>query len=585
MKVSEFYQQQLKEKILAKQKAEKEVKTYTWLRLLVFTSGIVAIYLCWPSATAVSVSFVCFISLFLWIVSKSVDAKLKLEKAILHCELIELELEIITHKKSPFDCGAEFASPKHAFANDLDLFNKGGVFGFFNRTSSKTGKSELARLLLFGSKKPVEVQEQVAYLSEQMEWSQAFRVAGSINSRANAYDKKIADFVSITFVNPAYLKILSILIPVFSIGSLIAYNLDFLSETLFGTVLVVALSLVAQQLKSTNAWAASLSNYEARLVTIYEQIQLLQQLDGFDAFGKKSDLQHLEDELKKILAINKRFEIRLNILVSIPLNLFAAWDFRQRLGLEAWVKKNASAFSNCETELATLEALISAATVRFNFRDETCFALIDSKLKTIDFDTLTHPLIQKEKCVPNDFHLAEKLDFVILTGPNMAGKSTFLRAIGIGICCANAGFPVFAKTMTIPALDLFTSMRTSDDLTQESSYFHAELTRLRQLKNAVNGERQLFVLLDEILKGTNSKDKEEGSKKFLLKLQSLGIKGIIATHDLSLCVLTDERDGFENFYFDSTILLDELSFDYKVKQGICKNMNASFLLKKMELID
>jgi DNA mismatch repair ATPase MutS len=167
----------------------------------------------------------------------------------------------------------------------------------------------------------------------------------------------------------------------------------------------------------------------------------------------------------------------------------------------------------------------------------------------------------------------------------MAGKSTFLRSVGLSIIFANAGFPVYAKSCTIPRIKLYTSMRTSDDLNSESSYFHAELTRLRFIMDAIEQGEPIFVILDEILKGTNSTDKEIGSKKFLAKLNDLGTKGIIATHDLALCELANESSQFNNQYFDSTILLDEISFDYKIRQGICQNMNASFLLKKMALID
>ena len=167
----------------------------------------------------------------------------------------------------------------------------------------------------------------------------------------------------------------------------------------------------------------------------------------------------------------------------------------------------------------------------------------------------------------------------------MAGKSTYLRSIGLAFVFANAGFPILAKSCKLPLLKLFSSMRTSDDLTVESSYFHAELIRLRFIMDAIERGEKVFIILDEILKGTNSKDKEIGSAKFLQKLKRLNSKGIIATHDLSLCELSVEDTSFRNMYFDSTIEGENLSFDYKINDGICKNMNASFLLKQMRLVD
>jgi DNA mismatch repair ATPase MutS len=173
----------------------------------------------------------------------------------------------------------------------------------------------------------------------------------------------------------------------------------------------------------------------------------------------------------------------------------------------------------------------------------------------------------------------------MITGPNMAGKSTYLRSVGWTIISANAGFPVMAKKCRIPRLKLYTSMRNADDLSGSSSFFHAELSRLRFIVDSIESGEKVFVILDEILKGTNSIDKERGSVGFLKKLARLNARGIIATHDLSLCRLSDENEEFSNRYFDSTIQDEELSFDYKIREGVCQNMNASFLLKKMGLVE
>ena len=185
----------------------------------------------------------------------------------------------------------------------------------------------------------------------------------------------------------------------------------------------------------------------------------------------------------------------------------------------------------------------------------------------------------------NDFELEEVEQFAIITGPNMAGKSTFLRSVGINLMLAKAGFPVMAEKFVFPNMNLYSSMRTSDNLSDETSYFHAELLRLRFIMDAIERGESVFIILDEILKGTNSKDKEEGSAKFLQKLSDLGARGIIATHDLSLTELADKNSSIINLYFDTKIEGEDISFDYKMREGVAKNMNASFLLKKMRLTD
>ena len=163
------------------------------------------------------------------------------------------------------------------------------------------------------------------------------------------------------------------------------------------------------------------------------------------------------------------------------------------------------------------------------------------------------------------------------------GKSTFLRTIGLSILMANCGLPVCAKEFLYKPIPLISSMRTNDSLSKEESYFFSELKRLKFIVDELEN-KSYFIILDEILKGTNSQDKALGSRKFLSRLAQSGSTGLIATHDLSICSLSGSVENITNFYFDAEIINDELHFDYKIKPGICQNMNASFLLKKMKIV-
>lgn len=166
----------------------------------------------------------------------------------------------------------------------------------------------------------------------------------------------------------------------------------------------------------------------------------------------------------------------------------------------------------------------------------------------------------------------------------MAGKSTFLRTVSLQIMMANIGLPVCADSCDYRPIKLITSMRTTDSLSDDESYFFSELKRLQYIVGEIKTDKY-FIILDEILKGTNSTDKAIGSRKFIQKLIKSKSTGIIATHDLSLCEVSEELPQVENHYFDAEILNDELHFDYRFKDGICQNMNASFLLKKMNIVD
>ena len=566
---------------------KKKIRLWTFLRLLVFVKFSVFAYFSWGNTSLFICSIFIGIAIFLITIRFWVDVNLKYEKIKQKIYFLNAEIQAIERNEGLFDSGKEFSNPKHAFSNDLDLFAENGIFSYINRTTSFLGKKILAEILLNGNKNRERTNKQIEFLTDEIEWTLDFRVAGSISSREKAYNKQISNFAKIDFKNPKIIFVLRLLIPISAISALLLGNFNLISSSLSGLLLSLCILPTGIFLRQTNLWSSTISEYEPKINTLLDQLVLLKKIasDEAKATLDLSDFASIENEFKVWKTLSKRFDLRMNIVISIPLNIFLAWDFQQRIALEKWTIKNSENLASWENKLAYLEVLISGATMRYNNSESTIYAKIEKDRNSYDSVGIAHPLINSMKRISNDFMLESDENFYILTGPNMAGKSTYLRSLGINIVFANAGFPVFAESFCIPEITLFSSMRTSDDLSNESSYFHAELTRLKQMKDALSENPNLFVLLDEILKGTNSKDKEEGSKKFLQKMKNLGAKGIIATHDLSLCTLINEGSAFTNFYFDSTISNNELSFDYKLKKGICQNMNASFLLKKMELID
>lgn len=587
MTVSEFYSSCIEISENQIQIALQKVRRFTFLRLLVFIVAVLVLYKSWGNIPWFSSLFVVFTALFLVVVNFSVNAKLALEKARALKKINEDEQKALSGDCSAFDPGIEFQDGKHPFSNDLDLFAPKGVFGFVNRTTTLRGKKALADLLLNGSSNPTNVNEAIAFLSRHIEWTQGFRVSGSIATREEGAKLSLHDLFKPVFHNPTWVLWMMYLVPLISIPCLIAFNLNLVSSVAFTAVVLLSMFPTGRLLKSTNLWALELAKYESRIRMMLEQIEAIQALKveqgAFENLKADLNGDEASKALIQLLKIHKRFELRMNILVSIPLNIFVAWDARQRIALKRWIDQYADKIATWENALTQMEVYISGATVYYNSASSV-FANFSDEDK-VHVIGMTHPLLMKSKAVSNDVIMDEQNQFMILTGPNMAGKSTYLRALGLLFVFANAGFPVFAEQVTISRLKLYSSMRTSDDLASESSYFHAELMRLKFIVHALENDQKIFILLDEILKGTNSKDKEEGSKRFLKKLQKMGARGIIATHDLSLCELANQQAVFSNGCFDSTILGDELFFDYKWRAGICQNMNASFLLKKMNLVD
>ena len=275
------------------------------------------------------------------------------------------------------------------------------------------------------------------------------------------------------------------------------------------------------------------------------------------------------------------FDQRNNMIIALVGNALFLWDLRNAVKVESWINSYKHTVKKWFEVIAFFDAENSLANFSFNHPNYT-FPKINEDKPVIKSTQLGHPLLKTEKRIDNDFSILEN-EFFIITGANMAGKSTFLRTVSLSIVMANIGLPVCAETFEYTPIKLITSMRTSDSLADDESYFYSELKRLKFIVDTIHTD-EYFILLDEILKGTNSKDKAIGSKKFVEKLLGSQSAGIIATHDVSLCELENEYSEIKNYYFDAKITNDELHFDYLFKKGICKNMNASFLLKKMKII-
>jgi len=263
------------------------------------------------------------------------------------------------------------------------------------------------------------------------------------------------------------------------------------------------------------------------------------------------------------------------------LNLFTIRENRSAWQIERWMETYGQEVENWFDALARFDALCSLAGFAFNHPDYTYPALADSYFR-MSGKALGHPLLPRDMCVRNDISIEKSPSFMIVTGANMAGKSTFLRTIGINFLLARVGAPVCAEQLTIYPAHLVTSLRTSDSLVSNESYFFAELKRLKMIIDRLQQGEELFIILDEILKGTNSVDKQKGSLALIKQLVSYKTCGIIATHDLILGTLQEEYPEYvKNYHFEADITHDELTFSYQLREGIAQNMNACFLMQKM----
>jgi len=584
-----FYKEQLEVNQRESKRIFKQLSLFSVLRLSVFLLTGIGIYFTYQNWQIAAGIAVVGMAIFLFLLSQYTDLK---SKRNLHKRLIAINENELNIAKGSFHeqpDGSEFQNPKHFFSLDIDLFGKGSFFQFINRTAIKEGTEKLTESLLSNDITDIEERQQaIQELAAMPEWRQNYTaVAQGVEIEHSA--------ASITTWLKNYKPFLGkaqyILTIAFSIASLVILGLgimEIIPISMIGYWLLLGLGITGIYWKKIDV----LAQHTGSAKDTFKQYALLLEAIETTTFHSellKSKQQLIQSEDQKASEIFSKFSKALdaldnrNNLISLVLgNGYLLLDIRYSYAVEKWISKNADKVADWFEVVTFFDAFNSFGNYGFNHQSFTYPTLTDEPV-TILAKGLGHPLLHPEKRIDSDLKLEEE-QFFIVTGANMAGKSTFLRTVALHIVMANVGLPVCAKESKYKPIKLITSMRTTDSLTDDSSYFFSELTRLKFVVDTIESDKNYFVILDEILKGTNSTDKAIGSRKFVEKLVKQNATGIIATHDLSLTEIETELEAVKNYYFDAEIINDELFFDYKLKQGVCQNMNASFLLKKMEIV-
>ncbi|WP_299366846.1 DNA mismatch repair protein MutS [Winogradskyella sp.] len=528
--------------------------------------------------------------IFLYLLSRYTDLK---NKRALHKRLAKIndeELQIASGDFHNRADGSRFQNPKHAYSLDIDLFGRGSFFQFINRTTIKEGTDRLVQSLLANNIVDIEArQEAIKELSKSPEWRQHYTGIAQgveIEHQAKSIIKWLKDYTPFLSTTMYWLT------SAFSIASvtiLVLGIIEVIPIKYAGYWLLFGLAITGRYLKRINEIA---QNTEKAKDTFRQYALLLEQIENhtFESKLLLEKQQKIQLDNLKASQIFSRFskaldalDNRNNFISAIFGNGYLLWDIRQTYRIEQWIAKYADKVEDWFEVVTFFDAYNSFGNYAFNYQNYTYPKITNDKV-TIEVKAIGHPLLNPKKRIDSDMVLGQG-QFFIVTGANMAGKSTFLRTVALHIVMANVGLPVCAKESSYKPIRLITSMRTTDSLTDDSSYFFSELTRLKFVVDTIENDKNYFVILDEILKGTNSTDKAIGSKKFVEKLVKLNATGIIATHDLSLTETEAELEDVKNYFFDAQIVNDELFFDYKLKQGVCQNMNASFLLKKMKIVE
>ncbi len=588
--VFSFYEDRLKKYQSAQKNISAKLISSGMLRLIVFLFFCAAIYFFYGNLTILLPVAIALIALFIFLVSRHSDLKREKEKLQALTDINEQELKILkTHDASDLPDGKKFEVEDHEYCRDIDLFGRKSFFQYLNRTALKEGKTRLANILLENKCDEIQQKQQsVKELALKADWRQQF----TATARLVKSETKSADILewigNYKHFVPKMMRWLPDVFSVISVGVFFTYYFQLIPSLLVWLWLFTGIGITAIFLKKVNELSGK-AGQTMDTFQQYHQLLALIETENFETELLQELQQSLKSENEKASAILKRFSRKIdsldqrnNFLFGFLANGFFLWDLRYAWAIEKWIGEYSETVKHWFEAVEKTDALNSLGNFAFN-HPHYSYPEILSENKGIKAEKLGHPLLNPEKRVSNDFEINAE-QFFIITGANMAGKSTFLRTLALQILMSNIGLPVCAESCSYSPIKLITSMRTSDSLGDDESYFFSELKRLKFIVDRIQDDRY-FIILDEILKGTNSTDKAIGSKKFVQRLVKSGSTGIIATHDLSLCEISEELPAVKNFYFDAEIVHNELHFNYHLKTGICRNMNASFLLKKMKIVE
>lgn len=573
----------------AARQQRKRLRLSSGIRLLVFAAMGLFIYLALNGQLLYGIGAVVLLGLFAYLVSRHQDLKYEAARLKELIKMNQIEIEVLHGSYSTLEDGSVFLEPGHPYQDDLDLFGPDSFYQYLNRTGLPAGGGLLARWLSSNDFNGIDrKQEAIRELGPRVDWRQNYTATARMIQSPVSPEVLTTWFSGYSRKLPSRTRFLPTVFSIFSVGVAVLSVLQVLPLGVLIGVFFTGLLITLPFVKRIGA----LAQHTGKMQDTFRQYgRLVRQIEGasFQAAVLSDTRKALvgagppvSEVLEKFNRIIGALDQRNNLIIALFGNAFFLWDLRQARAVEEWIGSYGSAVGGWFGALARFDAYNSLANFGFNHPAYTYPEIGKGAAGYIKSNGLAHPLLF-ETPVTNDFKV-ECGNFMVITGANMAGKSTFLRAVGLSIVMANMGLPVRATSMGYTPVPLITSMRTSDSLSRHESYFFAELKRLKTIVDHLQ-EQPYFVILDEILKGTNSKDKAQGSQEFLERLVKLQATGLIATHDLSLCEVADRIPEVQNFFFDAEIREGTLYFDYRLKPGVCSNMNASFLLRKLGVVE
>lgn len=588
----EFYTEKKKETNKYIERLRKIARRQSLIRVVFFLLAISALYaLVKPLPVVAGSLTVLFFALLIITAMRHQNTQRRIKRSKVLQSLINKELKALEGSFSGFSNGITHLDKTHPYANDLDIFGEGSLFQRMNRTFSEQGSKQLAHRLTNpkGDSDTIEkIQQGVQELSGKPQWMLNFRTTGEMMP-GDIDERNLLAFFGESYKQYrkktlSYILYLVPFLTLVMLGLTIAGTMSF---SLFILYLLIVPGGISLKYINTNNHIHNKLGRQAKRLQLYSH--LLGYLEKEDWNSREMRDLHQKSQthgkeasavIQQLTTILDRFDYRLHMIAGVLLNIFLLWDIRMVRSLEFWKEAHAPHVETWLSVLNEIEVLVSQAVFSHNHPEYIFPEPADDVL--LQAVNAGHPFIPGKKRVGNPIDFTGWDEFMIITGGNMAGKSTYLRTVGINLVLAMTGSPVCADKFRFKPMTLITSIRSDDSLQENESLFYAELKKLRDIIQKLENGEKLFLLLDEILKGTNSADKQKGSLALLRQLLRYKTSGAIATHDLAVGNLADDfPDAIQNHCFEIEIQGENLHFDYKLRKGIARNLNASFLMRRM----
>ncbi|MBU5310640.1 DNA mismatch repair protein [Tissierella carlieri] len=495
------------------------------------------------------------------------------------------------------DIGEEFINKEHKYSFDLDIVGKKSLFQFVNIANTWNGRRTLARDLLETRYNKTEIylrQEAIKELSSKLDFCQELEYLGSKHKKELLDPENLIKYAESKeiMIKSQRVRELIHFLPIIVIPLSVAIIIFKMKRIYILIPLLILLQFLLWMIRfsTMNNILKPVGTFKRNLETYMDILKLLEK-ENFESKKLNSIKEILFNgeyssklAIKELDKITERINLRYNnALIYLVFNGLFLWDYECVFLLENWKNKYGLEVKKWIEAIGEVESLISLS-VLMQIDEGVSFPTIDNSNLRISGEALGHPLISNNERVLNNIKIDDSI--LIITGSNMSGKTTFLRTIGINLVLAYSGGPVYASKMLCPILEIFTSMRVTDDLKNGISTFYAELLRIKDIINYANKNNNIIFLIDEIFRGTNSEDRILGAKNVIGNLNKLGVVGAITTHDLELCIL-DKYNRIKNYHFSEQYKDNKIHFDYKIKQGKSTSTNAKYLMESVgiEILD